>query len=90
MLLLLNYLSNAIYDSLFPLAPCRVLDTRNPPGSPPISGTLDVNVLGSNCNVPPESEAYVFNATVVPPATEKCATADDTTPLRVRGSSRLC
>lgn len=54
--------------SLFPLAPCRVLDTRNPPGSPPISGQLDVNVLGSNCNVPPESEAYVFNATVVPPA----------------------
>lgn len=53
--------------SLFPLAPCRVLDTRIPAGSPPVSGTLDVHVLASNCNVPPESESYVFNATVVPP-----------------------
>src|SRR5437667_6327422 len=33
--------------SLFNLSPCRVLDTRNPAGSPPFSGTLNVNVSSS-------------------------------------------
>jgi hypothetical protein len=54
--------------SLYTLTPCRVLDTRQPPGSPPFIEQLDVNVLGSECGGTPAAQAYVFNATVVPPA----------------------
>jgi hypothetical protein len=53
--------------SLFNLTPCRVLDTRNPPGSQPLSGTLNVNITASGCSVPSSAQAYVLNATVVPP-----------------------
>jgi uncharacterized repeat protein (TIGR01451 family) len=55
--------------ALFPLAPCRVVDTRNPTptGGQPFSGTLDVNVAGSNCGASPSAQSYVLNATVVPP-----------------------
>jgi hypothetical protein len=52
--------------SLYNLPPCRVLDTRNPPGSPPFIGSLDVNVIGSGCGGTRGAQAYVFNATVVP------------------------
>ena len=54
--------------SLYPTVPCRVLDTRLPLGPGPFSGTLNppVDVLGSPCGVPSQSQAYVFNATVVP------------------------
>jgi hypothetical protein len=52
--------------SLYTLPPCRVLDTRNPPGSPPFTGSLDVNVIGSGCGGTVGAQAYVFNATVVP------------------------
>jgi hypothetical protein len=52
--------------SFYPLMPCRVLDTRSSSG--PFSGTLTVNVSGSACNVPTAAQAYVLNATVVPPA----------------------
>lgn len=52
--------------SLFNLPPCRVLDTRIPAGSPPILGTLPVNVASSPCSVPGAAQAYVLNATVVP------------------------
>jgi len=50
--------------SLYPLPPCRVLDTR--PND--FSGTLSppVDVLSSPCPVPSQAQAYVFNATVVP------------------------
>jgi hypothetical protein len=43
-----------------------VLDTRN--GNGAFSGTLSppVDVLGSVCAPPKQSQAYVFNATVVP------------------------
>ena len=51
---------------LYNLPPCRVLDTRNPPGSPPFRGRIDVNVTASNCGAPASAEGYVFNATVVP------------------------
>lgn len=51
--------------SLYSLTPCRVLDTRQGGGSP-FSGTLNVNVAGA-CGVPTDAQAYVFNATVVPP-----------------------
>jgi sugar lactone lactonase YvrE len=53
--------------SLYNLTPCRVLDTRLPSGSPPFSGELDVNVSGSGCGATAAAQAYVFNATVVPP-----------------------
>ncbi len=50
--------------SLYPAAPCRVLDTRS--GNGPFSGELTVNVAGSVCSPPSTAQAYVFNATVVP------------------------
>jgi hypothetical protein len=52
--------------SLYPLPPCRVLDTRNPAGAPPFEGTLNVNVIGSGCGGTSAAQAYVLNATVVP------------------------
>ena len=52
--------------SLYPVAPCRVLDTRNNHGQP-FMGTKVVNVVGSPCAPPTSGQAYVFNATVVPP-----------------------
>ena len=52
--------------SLYNLPPCRVLDTRNPPGSPPFTGSLDVNVIGAGCGGTSGVQAYVLNATVVP------------------------
>jgi YVTN family beta-propeller protein len=52
--------------SLYPVAPCRVLDTRNNNGQP-FSGEKTVNVVGSACAPPSNAAAYVFNATVVPP-----------------------
>jgi hypothetical protein len=54
--------------SLYNVAPCRVLDTRLPAGSLPFSGTRDVNVGASPCGTPAAAQAYVFSATVVPPA----------------------
>jgi uncharacterized repeat protein (TIGR01451 family) len=55
--------------SLYPLTPCRVVDTRNPTptGGQPFSGKLDVDVFGSGCGATPTAQAYVLNATVVPP-----------------------
>jgi YVTN family beta-propeller protein len=50
--------------SLYPTAPCRVLDTRN--GNGPFSGTLIVDVAGSVCSPPAAAQAYVFNATALP------------------------
>ena len=54
--------------SLYPTVPCRVLDTRPPLGNGAFSGVLNppVDVLASPCGVPSQSQAYVFNATVVP------------------------
>jgi uncharacterized repeat protein (TIGR01451 family) len=54
--------------SLYTLQPCRVLDTRNPAGSLPFTGTLAVDVVDSGCGVPISAKDYVFNATVVPQA----------------------
>lgn len=51
--------------SLYNLPPCRVLDTRLNGGSP-FSGIKEVAVNGT-CGVPSTAQAYVFNATVVPP-----------------------
>jgi len=53
-------------SSLYTLAPCRVLDTRNPAGARPFQGTIHVNATGSGCGPTSAAQAYVFNATVVP------------------------
>jgi hypothetical protein len=52
--------------SLTTLTPCRALDTRNPSGAPPFSGTLNANIATSGCGVPASAQAVVLNATVVP------------------------
>ncbi len=51
--------------SMYPGAPCRVLDTRQSGGS--FMGEKTVNVVGSVCAPPSSALAYIFNATVVPP-----------------------
>jgi len=52
--------------SLYPAAPCRVLDTRLSGGA--FSGEINpaVDVVDSSCGVPSTAEAYVFSVTVVP------------------------
>jgi hypothetical protein len=52
--------------SLYNVAPCRVLDTRLPAGSQPVSGTLDVHVIASPCVIPAAAEAYVVTVTAIP------------------------
>jgi hypothetical protein len=52
--------------SLYNVTPCRVLDTRQPTGTPPFSGQLDVAVSGAGCGIPATAKAYVLSATVVP------------------------
>jgi hypothetical protein len=54
--------------SLYTGAPCRVLDSRMPAGSLPFSGSINVNVLLAGCDVQATAQAFVFNATVVPPS----------------------
>ena len=53
--------------SLYNVSPCRVIDTRNPAGSPPFNGALDVNAITSGCDAPSTAQALIVNATVVPP-----------------------
>ncbi len=53
--------------SLHNLTPCRVLDTRNPAGSLPFNGAKDLNVAAASCGALATAQAYVVNATVVPP-----------------------
>ncbi len=53
--------------SLYTVAPCRVLDTRSVGSGQPFQGELTVNVVGSACAPSSAAQAYVFNATVVPP-----------------------
>ena len=56
--------------SLYPLAPCRVLDTRTVGTGQPFQGVYNspggVDVLTSTCAPPIASKGFVFNATVVP------------------------
>ena len=51
--------------SLYTQSPCRVLDTRQSGNG--FSGKITVNVEGSACAPSSTAQAYVFNATVVPP-----------------------
>jgi hypothetical protein len=53
--------------SLYTATPCRVLDSRLPAGTLPFNTTQDVSVTASPCGVPATAQAFVFNATVVPP-----------------------
>ena len=50
--------------SLYPVVPCRALDTRN--GNGAFQGTVKVDVVDSACVPSSSAQAYVFNATVVP------------------------
>jgi hypothetical protein len=55
----------------YPLPPCRVADTRNPPGDlggPSLTGTVerDFPVLESTCNIPSGAKAYSLNFTAIP------------------------
>jgi probable HAF family extracellular repeat protein len=54
--------------SLYPSAPCRVIDTRTIGTGQPFGGLLSppVDVADSPCAPPSTAQAYVFNATVVP------------------------
>jgi hypothetical protein len=54
--------------SLYPAAPCRVIDTRKIGNGQPFSGTLSppVDVVDSTCAPASTAQAYVFNVTVVP------------------------
>ena len=56
---------------LITLAPCRVVDTRNPNGTfggPPISGgtTRSFPLPQGGCGIPSSATAYALNVTVVP------------------------
>jgi len=53
--------------SLYGVTPCRVVDTRLPAGSPPIT-SLNVAVSASACGIPANAQADVMSVTVVPPA----------------------
>jgi PKD repeat protein len=58
--------ANAGGQSLYTVAPCRVLDTRNTAGA--FTGMLEppVDVVASACGIANTAQAFVFNATVVP------------------------
>ena len=52
--------------SLYNVAPCRVLDTREPAGAPAVDGVLDIQVATPTCGIPTAAPAYVVSVTVVP------------------------
>ncbi len=57
--------------SFYPVAPCRVADTRNPTGTfggPEMEGptTRVIPIPASTCNIPSTAAAYSLNVTVVP------------------------
>jgi hypothetical protein len=52
--------------SLYPLEPCRVLDTRSSGGAFTYKRNPPVNVASSSCGIPANAQEYVFNATVLP------------------------
>jgi hypothetical protein len=51
--------------SLYTVTPCRAVDTRSSSGA--FDGLLAVAVQASTCAPPAEAQAYVLNATVLPP-----------------------
>ena len=53
--------------SFYADVPCRVIDTRQPLGTPPFGSFMNVMVAGGPCAASVSAQAFVFNATVVPP-----------------------
>jgi hypothetical protein len=53
--------------SFYAATPCRVLDSRNLQGTLPFNGERGVDVTASPCSLPATAQAFVFNATGVPP-----------------------
>ncbi len=53
--------------SLYPAAPCRSYDSRLVGNGQPFQGQRTLNIVSSPCAPPSDAQAYVFNATVVPP-----------------------
>lgn len=56
--------------ALYPMNPCRVIDTRAS-GGQPFSGTVSVNVGTSACGLPASAQAYVLAATVLVPVASR-------------------
>jgi hypothetical protein len=59
-------------SSFYPVAPCRVADTRNPNGTfggpaLPAGRTRTFPIPSSSCGLPGTAQGYSFNFTVVPP-----------------------
>lgn len=52
----------------YPLTPCRILDTRNPPGTPLAGGNTLSQVARGICGIPAMAQAIVGNVTTVNPA----------------------
>lgn len=52
--------------SLYPLVPCRVIDTRTDGGAFSGERNPPVNIAASSCGIAASAQEYVFNATVVP------------------------
>ena len=52
--------------SLYPVPPCRVLDTSKVGNGQPFSGDLTIDVVNSACAPPNNAQAYVFNAMADP------------------------
>src|SRR5207248_2019861 len=55
--------------AFYPLAPCRIADTRTSLGAPslsPTNNTRTIPVLSSPCNIPSTAQAYSMNFTAVP------------------------
>jgi hypothetical protein len=52
----------------YPVAPCRIVDTRTPYGGGTIAAqsTRTIGVLSSACGIPAKAAAYALNVTVVP------------------------
>ena len=57
-----NSASNPL--SLYPITPCRIVDTRETIGG--FNGTIPIGVVGSLCGVPNVAQAFTLNATVLP------------------------
>ena len=57
--------------SLYPVTPCRVIDTRQVGNGQPFSGVLSppVDVINSGCGIAPGAQAFVLSATAVPQPT---------------------
>lgn len=51
---------------LYPVTPCRVIDTRHVGNGQPFTGAVTVDIVGSACAPSVNAQAFVFNATVVP------------------------